>query len=197
MLTSIVRGVIIISLLTPITHHTTTISLATESQSVDSNFLKEINLTNDFKTTVKSLIDKQTNKQIEENKQKSTKEQKPEDSKGKVYTFKISYYTSLESCCGKSDAITASGKVASYGMVALPNNISFGSTVTLHNENHRTFTCEDRGGAIKQIDDNTLKMDIFIPRNVGESDNQYLKRVRDYGTDTVEGTLILNEEMER
>lgn len=86
------------------------------------------------------------------------------------FTVRISYYTSSMSNCGKTDAITASGKKAEYGMIAAPYSYPFGTTFQL--ENGEKLVCEDRGGAIKIIN-NIVWLDVFIP-NASE---EYLNKL--------------------
>ncbi len=57
-------------------------------------------------------------------------------------TFKITAYCSCFRCCGKSDGITASGKPAQYGYIAL-NWLPFGTKVSI--EGMGVFKVQDRG----------------------------------------------------
>jgi len=70
-------------------------------------------------------------------------------------------YCSCSKCCGKSDGNTASGKIAEWWTIAVPKDIPFGSTIYL--DGWGTFTAWDRGGAIKRVDDDTIKIDIWFP----------------------------------
>lgn len=70
--------------------------------------------------------------------------------------FVISHYCSCETCCNKSDGITASGTQATAGrtIAADPDVLPMGSTVII--DGH-TYTVEDVGGAIKG-----KRIDIFM-----------------------------------
>ena len=70
--------------------------------------------------------------------------------------FVISHYCSCETCCNKSDGITASGTQATAGrtIAADPDVLPMGSTVII--DGH-TYTVEDVGGAIKGN-----RIDIFM-----------------------------------
>ena len=70
--------------------------------------------------------------------------------------FVISHYCSCETCCNKSDGITASGTKATAGrtIAADPDVLPMGSTVII--DGH-TYTVEDVGGAIKGN-----RIDIFM-----------------------------------
>ena len=70
--------------------------------------------------------------------------------------FVISHYCSCETCCNKSDGITASGTKATAGrtIAADPDVLPMGSVVII--DGH-TYTVEDVGGAIKG-----KRIDIFM-----------------------------------
>ena len=70
--------------------------------------------------------------------------------------FVISHYCSCETCCNKSDGITASGtKAASGRTIAVdPEVIPYGTTVII--DGH-AYVAEDCGGAIKG-----RRIDIFM-----------------------------------
>ncbi|NCU41400.1 MAG: hypothetical protein EOM19_01585 [Candidatus Moranbacteria bacterium] len=64
------------------------------------------------------------------------------------FIINASAYTSAADECGKSDGITASGiKVQANRTLACPPTYPFG--MKLYIEGMGTYTCEDRGGAIK------------------------------------------------
>jgi 3D (Asp-Asp-Asp) domain-containing protein len=60
----------------------------------------------------------------------------------------FSAYNATVEQCGKSDGITASGKKVKEGRtLACPPEYEFGTQIEI--EGMGTYTCEDRGGAIK------------------------------------------------
>ncbi len=64
------------------------------------------------------------------------------------FTINASAYTAAADECGKSDGITASGiRVKENRTLACPSQYSFGTKIKI--EGYGTYTCEDRGGAIK------------------------------------------------
>lgn len=81
------------------------------------------------------------------------KKNKKNDNLKNMGTYKITAYCSCASCCGKSDGITASGTKAKQGrtIAADTSVLPFGTKVVIDG---RTYTVEDRGGAIagKRID---------------------------------------------
>lgn len=66
---------------------------------------------------------------------------------GKI-VINASAYTAAADECGKTDGITASGvKVQEKRTLACPPQYPFGTKIKI--EGYGTYTCEDRGGAIK------------------------------------------------
>lgn len=105
--------------------------------------------------------------------------------------FKISFYTSLACENTKYGAVDAMGNSLKYGTIAVPKNIPLKSKFHIDDEE---FVARDRGGKIKWIDENTMKIDIFIPRKKGESDSQYYKRVNNMGIQSAKGYYIPYQE---
>lgn len=65
-----------------------------------------------------------------------------------TFVVNASAYTAAADECGKSDGITASGfRVKENHTIACPPEFPFGVKIKI--ENMGTYTCEDRGGAIK------------------------------------------------
>lgn len=61
--------------------------------------------------------------------------------------YKVTAYCSCARCCGKTNGITASGTRATAGRtVAAPSTFAFGTKLLI---NGKTYTVEDRGGAIQ------------------------------------------------
>ena len=72
------------------------------------------------------------------------------------FTINASAYTAAADECDKSDGITASGlKVKENRTIACPKAFPFGLKIKI--EGMGTYTCEDRGGAIKGN-----KIDIYM-----------------------------------
>ncbi len=66
----------------------------------------------------------------------------------KKFIINASAYTASADECGKSDGITASGKLVKKNhTLACPPNYKFGTKI--HIEGMGDYVCEDRGGAIK------------------------------------------------
>lgn len=79
----------------------------------------------------------------------------------KIYQGKVEIiatgYTSNLICCGKDDGITASGRKATWGTIAMDKKYKFGTKVYIPFF-QKTFTVWDRGGLIKGN-----KVDIWFP----------------------------------
>lgn len=74
---------------------------------------------------------------------------------GQTKIFKVTAYCSCSKCCGKKTGITASGTKATAGRtVAASSQFSFGTKLVI---NGKTYTVEDRGGAIQGN-----KIDIYM-----------------------------------
>ena len=100
----------------------------------------------------------------------------------------LTFYTYLPQCCGKGDGITASGKTVNSYTVAVPRKVNstnpvfpFGTKIYI--EGYGDKIVQDTGNPkyLKIKSDGTYILDVFIPRNSGESDNQYLTRVNNMG----------------
>lgn len=83
----------------------------------------------------------------------------------------ITTYTAGYESTGKypSDpayGITASGKkVVPFHTIALPNEFPFGTEMIIEddpNYQNVVFVCEDRGGAIKTLNNGTVKVDMYV-----------------------------------
>lgn len=73
-----------------------------------------------------------------------------------TFTINASAYTASADECGKSDGVTASGNIVKENhTLACPKNYAFGTKI--HIVGMGTYTCEDRGGAIKGN-----KFDIYV-----------------------------------
>lgn len=104
------------------------------------------------------------------------------------YNVELTFYTDTYSCNGRFDKLTASGALLNPSTIAVPRQSSnnrpifpFGTKVEI--EGIGTRYVQDTGSRnyIKIKSDGTIILDVFVPRIAGESDSQYLKRVRNMG----------------
>lgn len=109
-------------------------------------------------------------------------------------TFIVSYYGATESECGNSHFITSSGIPVQEGHIAVPKEIPFRSKVII---NGVEYLATDRGNPryICILDNNDIRVDIFVPRLNSEinSDYKYEKRIAKMGIKKVVGKLYLKE----
>lgn len=71
----------------------------------------------------------------------------------------VTHYCACAKCCGSNaDGITASGKKAARGMVAMSSHYPFGTQIMI---NGTLYTVEDRGGS--GIENDIHRVDIFVP----------------------------------
>lgn len=109
---------------------------------------------------------------------------------GQMYRYRkvnivATHYTSSVADCGNTKGVTASGVRASRGMVAVPHNIPFGTQIVLEDEqgNKQKVIAQDRGGAIKWINEDTMKIDVFVP-------NATKKQILDLGVKKYTGYIL-------
>lgn len=98
--------------------------------------------------------------------------------------FHVSFYSDLN-CENGYENLTATGEVLSDGMVA-NNHFKFGTQ--LYIKGFGLKTVKDRGS--KKYFSKKNNVDIFIPRNKGETDSEYYKRVNNMGRLDVPGYII-------
>lgn len=85
-------------------------------------------------------------------------------------TFDVTFYTDIP-WMNSGYVTTATGKKPAYGMLAT-NAWPFGTVIEI--PGWGTFVVEDRGGSSLNTKD---RLDMFIPRRAGETDNQYINRL--------------------
>lgn len=129
-------------------------------------------------------------KELEIEKQKQVEESKD----GIPIRLLVTYYGNTTSQCGNSKGIMANGDTVHYGSIAVPQSIPLGSKIIM-DKSGREFIAKDRGNSkyICELGENYYRVDIFIPKNEGESILAYEKRVRAMGTDDVTARLIISE----
>lgn len=150
-----------------------------------------------FEQKVKKIIQKNREviKQEEKEKEKREKEKKQKLNKlSKLsghnvvefteYTFEISFYSDLN-CENGWGNITAYGETLSDGMIA--NNFLPKGTL-VYFDGIGTKRVADTGS--DKYFNAINKADVFVPRNYGESDNQYYKRVNNMGRKYVTGYIL-------
>lgn len=98
---------------------------------------------------VKEPVDKivQIQRNVTTSRSTSTRTTSTATSTGTTKIFKVTAYCSCAKCCGKTTGITASGTKATAGRtVAASGQFAFGTKLNIAG---KTYTVEDRGGAIQ------------------------------------------------
>lgn len=110
-----------------------------------------------------------------------------EDSKRRKVTFHITYYTNADNALegGQKDKKGRMLESHNYPIMALPSDVAYGSKVVFNEPvlGEYEYLNVDTGGAIRWINKNECKADIFIP-NVS---NDWL--IRNTENRTVEGYI--------
>ena len=168
-------------------------ALATEVVKDNKNLkemveLQDYRLKKFMEQVEKDRIELEKKKAEEEaKKQKELEEQKKNEPQ--LQTFVLTYYGLLTSECGNTKGITASGKRISRGMIASPPQLKFGTKIMIEGNE---YVVEDRGSSkyIKVNNDGSIRLDVYLPKIDGESDNEYYKRIQSKGVRKVKGYII-------
>lgn len=102
-----------------------------------------------------------------------------------LINVRVSFYTGLACENGGYTERNAIGGSLKIGSLAAPHDIPFGTSFIIKSLPQDvatdTFIVDDRGNAIKRINDNTIKVDVYVKRKSGESDAQYFDRINALG----------------
>lgn len=108
----------------------------------------------------------------------------------------VSYYTDLpiENTPNKPTT-DAQGNKLKRGTIAIPRDLPLGTTFIIDGFNGE-YVGRDRGSKkyIRWIDNNTMKIDMYIPRKSGESDGTYYRRVNNMGITKTTGRYLIPKE---
>ena len=137
----------------------------------------------------RELIKQKVNERIdrieERHRQEEEKKRKEEEERNS-YNIELifSFYTSLSSENGGNEGITCTGSKLKYGDLA--SNV-WGLGTKFKTQDGQIFTVSDFGG---NNFNSYNRVDCYIPRQTGESDYQYYKRVNNMGHKTIMVKLI-------
>lgn len=106
----------------------------------------------------------------------------------------ITYYTGLICENTHYGSVDAQGNPLKYGTIAVPRNIPLGTVFQIEGFDTE-FVGRDRGSKkyIKWLDENTMKIDMYIPPMKNESNSAYYKRVNAMGITKTKGKYLLKE----
>lgn len=154
-----------------------------------SNNSKDDNEINENKVTNPRSNEQQVNSQ-EDTKQVASKEEPGSNhlSRGGSISneldITLTFYTSLPEENGGFNGINCSGEKLTAGTVA-NNVLPLGTEI--YTKEFGTLTVSDRGGD----NFNTInRLDVYIPREDGESDQDYFRRVNNMGRVKVKGYIV-------
>ena len=126
----------------------------------------------------------ESKKQIPSNKEPIEKQPSRGGSINNEIDITLTFYSSLGEENGGFTGINCSGKKLTPGTVA--NNVLPQGT-EIYTEEFGTLTVADRGGN----NFNTIhRLDVYLPREQGENDKDYFKRVNNMGRVKVKGYLV-------
>lgn len=146
-----------------ITKAVLTLVVATSLFTVNKALFSSIGSKSKAKVEAKMRASKES-KELENHEELLVNSPKIKDNRD-YRNFEVSYYCACSKCCDVETGVTASGAKAVEGVtVALPKDVPFGSKVYI--ENVGEFTCQDRGGYIKNTyGDNGIELtrvDVFV-----------------------------------
>ena len=128
-------------------------------------------------------IETKSKELIEEKKAKQKQLAKKQEDDIEWITFELTFYTNLASENSKYGGITCTGAKLRDGMVA-NNVLPLGTEIRL--KGYGTVTVSDRGG--KNFN-KMHRLDVYVPRQDGESNSEYYKRVNNMGRVKVKGYI--------
>ncbi|MCW1949737.1 MAG: hypothetical protein KIH89_004860, partial [Candidatus Shapirobacteria bacterium] len=105
----------------------------------------------------------------------------------KYINFSLTFYSSLPIENGGYTTMACGGKITDVKKVIYVANNVYPCGTKIYLEGYGIMTVKDRGG--KSFDSKT-RLDVLIPRNSGESDKAYFRRVNNMGRPTVRGYLV-------
>ena len=137
------------------------------------------------KQNIINRVNERFDKIEEQHRQEEEKKRLEEEEKNKYdIDLVFSYYTDLSEENGGYTGITCTGEPLKYGHIA-SNVWELGTK--FETQDGQIFTVADKGGSHFN---SYNRVDCFIPRNNGESDYQYYKRVNNMGHKTITVKLI-------
>lgn len=112
----------------------------------------------------------------------------------------LTFYTSLASCCGDSDCLTASGVEVNPLTLAVPRKdnskkpvFPFGTKVVIDGYGEKIVQDTGNPKYLKIKEDGTYIFDVYVPREQSESDEQYRQRVLEMGRVESKAKVYLQE----
>lgn len=158
--------------------HKDNIEKTKKSFDLEDEKLRQKEIENDLEIKKQSELEKESQHQKKKNEEEKRNEPEYKE-------FILTFYTSLESENSSAGPVTCQNKPLSPGGVA--NNVIPQNT-KIYLEGYGQVTVNDRGSDKYFGVDNRL--DVYIPREPDENDQQYSRRVNSYGIQKVQGYII-------
>ncbi|WP_252241519.1 hypothetical protein [Clostridium sp. ZBS18] len=161
-----------------------------EMVQTDSNndlLMNKFKIQNGEKTSIDKYIGEQERIRLETEKQKKLEEErlKEQEESKQWREFELTFYTSLNCENSIHGAVNCHGQKLSRGTVA---NNSIPQFTQIYLEEYGEVTVSDKGSS--KFFNNDYHLDMYVPRNNGESDSNYIKRVNNMGRKTVKGYVV-------
>lgn len=172
----------------PHKHFNITLAKKVEKSDFEKPSDKLIKLENDIKKGKQIIQTEMLNEMSIALKQQLDEKQRIEEEKAKYIEidFILTFYTSLN-CENGYGAVTCRGENLVEGIVA-SNYYPLGTIINL--DKYGEVIVADRGS--KNFNSNN-RLDVYIPREYGESEYQYYKRVNKMGKQKVKGKILRSE----
>jgi len=158
-------------------------AVAQPNNSKDKNEIKENEVTNPRRDEPQANL-QEDKKQLTSKEKPSSNQLSRGGSLNNELEITLTFYTSLAEENGGFSGINCSGRKLTSGTVA-NNVLPLGTEI--YTKEFGTLTVSDRGGD----NFNTInRLDVYIPREDGESDREYLIRVNNMGKVKVKGYIV-------
>lgn len=167
----------------PMTTSSVTVIVDEDMQKENTTQIHEIkNEEINFESTISEM-----HKELLAQEQRKIEEEK----KYKEIDCEITFYTSLICENTKYGSVDAMSNPLRWGTIAIPRDYKLGTKFEFEGIDG-TFVGTDRGSKkhIRIKEDGVVRIDMFIPRKKGESDDQYYKRVNGYGRFKTKGKIL-------
>ena len=162
-------------------------------KSRDDNYkelMKQVEKLKQEKEKQRKIEEERKKKELEEKQRSSNNTLSRGESTQKI-NLTLSFYGSGEDENGVGNGnITASGSKLHYGVVA-SNNFKLKTKIYIDKLGD-TFTVLDTGSPkhLKQLSDGSIKIDVYVPKNSGESVGQYKRRIMNMGIVKTVGWVV-------
>lgn len=154
-----------------------------QSSSKDKTEIKEKQVTNP-RQNEQQVSSQQNTKQVASKKEPGGNQLSRGGSINSELDIILTFYTSLGEENGGFSGINCSGKRLTPGTAA-NNVLPLGTEI--YTKEFGTLTVSDRGG---NNFNTTSRLDVYVPREAGESDKDYLQRVNNMGRVKVKGYVV-------